>query len=122
MTRTAAELVWQRAALESDLLPDTCTITPRTHTLDAVGAPVDGSGTPVTSVACLVFVANPTTQAQMIGMRLADEPLWEIWIPYDDAITPDSQVTFSSDTYQVLWVEDDSSNILYRRGLMRKLS
>ena len=122
MTRTASELVWQRAALESDLLPDTCTITPRSHTVDDVGGFADSDGTPVTGVSCLVFVASPTTQAQMIGMRLADEPLWELWIPYDDAITADSRVTFDSDVYEVVWVEDDSSNILYRRGLMRKLS
>jgi len=57
----------------------------------------------------------------MIGLRVTDEPLWEIWIPYDDAITNDSRVTFDSDTYEVVWVDDDSSEILYRRGMMRKL-
>lgn len=121
MTITSAELTWMRDAAEA-LFPDTCTITTRTHAVDDVGGWVDAVGTTYSNVACRVFVVDTLRELrEVVATRLDDEPLWELWVPYDQAIARDYNVAHNSVNYKVIWVDDQSSEILFRRARMRRL-
>jgi len=120
MALTTEQLAVMRLAIEGKY-PDTCTIQEMTHTRDETGGFKDEVDTTHSDVECFVQAVTPLRFPEQIASRMRDEPLWEIYLHWDQTVTADCRVIHDSETYEVIWPEDKQSERVFRHAWMRRL-
>lgn len=116
---TAAELTAIRDTADNTL-DDTCTLLSGTLTIDAMGGGTMLWGTVATSVSCKV-APKSMGAPDATGGKISYHTDWTMHVAYDQAITAGQRVTFDSDTYQVVSVEDDHTWRTLRTAVMQRV-
>lgn len=123
---TADELRQMRADVEAIALPDTCNILTVSSVTDGQGGVTQTWGTAESYVACrLDAVANLNTTATGKEMSLSgavqDFSRWILTLPYDTTINEAYRVEKGTDTYNVVFVDNNQSWPVTRRVIVEKV-
>jgi len=117
MTLTAHELSDMRDDAEL-LLPSTCTILELTTTPDDMGGYTQSWGTAGTAISCRLDAMSATMRAHAEADQFTVHSGWVLFVPYDQAIATGNRVVISSDTYNVMGVDDDHDWRALRRAFL----
>jgi len=118
---TDQELVALRV-IADDWFPDTCTIQTRTESVDALGGSSLSWSDTYEDVDCRLAPLGMQRAEQVFNFALEGRSTWMLSVAYDQAITIEDRITFDSDTYEVLAVEDDHSYRTIRRALLARVN
>lgn len=115
---SSAQLAQMRAQAAS-LMPDTCSIQSVVVTSDGEGGQVETWST-VATVACRLDIMPARTRTEMEAAREARTTFYRLTVPYDTALTVESQVVHEGVAYQVGEVHPRRSwEVVLRATLVR---
>lgn len=115
---TDAELTQLRADA-ADLLPDTCDIVRRTITNDQ-GHASESTATAVSATPCRLDPAQRGEVDGMVNEQERGENYYRLTVGWNIDLRDGDQITFDSDTYRVVLLQDDHSARMVRRALVVK--
>ncbi|MFQ5433490.1 MAG: head-tail adaptor protein [Anaerolineae bacterium] len=118
---TSAELTQMRADAEAVVLPSTCTIQTVTRTADGMGGWSDSWANTYTSVTCRLAPLGAGRAQTERGEAWAVSGAWVLTVKQDQAIAAGNRVIYSSDTYEVISVQDDHDFRVLRRAFLRRI-
>ncbi len=122
---TSAELSQLRSDVV-ELLPDTCIVTRGTlPTPDAAGF-ADPSHTAAGTIICRLDPFNKQRDSNLLGtdfgsFRVASRAWYMLTLEWNADIQDADNITFASDSYEVLRIFDDHSNRAVRRVLIVRM-
>jgi SPP1 family predicted phage head-tail adaptor len=118
MALTNRELQEARDAV-LDLLTDTCDLLTKTSVSDGMGGQVDTWGTVGFSVACRMDAVSGSES--FVGAGLQAFSGYMLTLPYDTAIDTSYRVEHGGNTYDVLAVNGDQSNLIVVRAQLQRV-
>ena len=104
---TSDMLATMRGLIESDLLPDTCTINTMVETPDGEGGVTTSGSAIATAVPCRLDAISG--REQVSGGAIQAFMAYKLSLPYDQTIAVENQVVIGSDTFTVTSVNDGQS-------------
>lgn len=109
-----------RTDVETLVMPSTCTIQTVTRTSDGMGGYTEAWANTYTGVICrLMPMASDTSRQD--GDQFGVVAGYVLTVEWDQDIAPGYRVIFSSDTYEVLRVNDDHDFRTARRAELRRI-
>ena len=116
---SAAELAAMRDVIETELLPDTCTLLTLTSTANGMGGQTQSWGTASSNVPCRLDMTRG--REQVSGEAWRPFTMYTLSLPYDTTITTAYRVVHSSVTYAVTSVNTNQSWIAVKRCELEKV-
>lgn len=117
---SAAELALMRDAIESEVLPDECTLLSPTYTPDGQGGFNPAFGTVSSNVPCRLDVMAPREQ-QAAG-AVYPFTKYVMTLPYSTTINAGYRVQFGSFTYNVVGIAPDKSWAICKRAYLEQIA
>ena len=111
---STTELADIRTHLE-ETLPETCTISYVTRTPDGSGGWTEAWTDRGTAIECRLSAARYGLSENITAERLQEGQAWQLSLHWDQAVAYDDKVTYNSNEYRVMQINDDEAEIMLKR-------